>query len=315
MVNVKHVLCPVDFSEPSRYAVEHAVQAARWWHAQITAVHVHSILMPWGSVPGVHGNVPVLPAPEPHELIGEIFRFYAALSSAGHTDVVVREGSPAKEIVRLADEIAADLIVMGTHGRGGFDRLVLGSVTDKVLRTTRTPVLTVSPQTRSAAATPVQYAAVLCAIDFSDASMRALQYALAFAKRAAAKVILLHVVEGISDLPLETSQFQVPEYGASVAQDAKTQLAAAIPDSLRGEYVVEEHVTIGKAHREILRLAADVNADLIVLGAHGKGAIERWFGSTTTHVTREARCPVLTVPGAIASVGVADVEPSDRRPS
>ena len=311
MVNVERILCPVDFSEASRYAVEHAVEAARRWNAQITIVYVHSVLVPWGPVPGIHGDVPVLPAPRPEEVTEKVHRSYPSLRARAKTDVVMATGSPAREIVRLAEEISADLVVMGTHGHGGFDRLVIGSVTEKVLRTTRIPVLTVSSQTRAAAATPSTYKTVLCAMDFSHASIRALQYALDVAKQTRAKVILLHVVEGIGDLPRETAHFNVPEYGAYRSQEAAAQLAAIIPDSARREYAVEDHITIGKPHGEILRVAAEVNADLIVMGVHGRGAKERWFGSTTSHVIREADCPVLTVRAA----STPDSESGERRPS
>ncbi len=314
MVDIKRILCPIDLSEPSKAALDRAVASAKWYGARITIVHVHSVLVPWGPVPGLHGDVPVLPSPRPDEVAEEVHRFYPSLR-AGEADIVVTTGSPAREIVRIAEEISADLLVMGTHGRGGFDRLVVGSVTEKVLRTTRTPVLTVSPQTRFAIASSAPYTAVLCAMDFSPASMRALQFALGAGTQKGANVILLHVVEGVGDVPRETAHFNVPEYGAYRSQDAATQLAAIVPDAVRREYTVEDRVTIGKAHREILRVAADANADLIVMGVHGKGATERWFGSTTSHVIRDADCPVLTVRAESASASVSDVDSSKRRPS
>lgn len=83
---------------------------------------------------------------------------------------------------------------MGTHGRGGFERLFLGSVTEKVLRTARCPVLTVPPPAEGAPSGPVLYKTILCPLDFSDSSMRALEYALSLAKESHARVILLHVL-------------------------------------------------------------------------------------------------------------------------
>ena len=115
------------------------------------------------------------------------------------------------------------------------------------------------------------------------------------AKQAEGRLILLHVVEGVADLPRETAHFNVPEYGAYLQEDAMMQLKAAIPDKARKWCPSEERVTSGKAHYEILRLAAETSVELIVMGVHGSGAKERWFGSTTSHVVREATCPVLTV--------------------
>lgn len=311
MVNVERILCPVDFSEASRYAVEHAVEAARRWNAQITIVHVHSVVVPWGPVPGVHGDVPVLPAPSLEELTEEVHRFYGMTRA----DIVLTTGSPAREIVRLAEEIDADLLLMGTHGHGGFDRVMLGSVTGRVLRTTRTPVLTVSAHIKSVGANAVRYATILCAVDFSAASMRAVQYAFAFAAESAAKVILLHVVEGISDLPRATAHFHLPEYGAYLVQDAKAQLAAAVVQTLREQYQVDDEVVVGKSHREILRVASEAHADLIVMGVHGQSATDRWFGSTTSHVTREADCAVLTVRADTAPAAGADFRLDEGKPS
>lgn len=306
MVNVQRILCPVDFSEASRPAMEHAVAAARKWNAPITAVYVHSILAPWQPLPGIHGDVPVLPAPRPDELAEKVRAFYPGTGSGVRVEIVLKTGSPAPEIVQLASDIHADLLVIGTHGRGGFDRVVLGSVANRVLRTTRVPVLTVSPNTRVAEAGSSPYGTILCGVDFSDASLKALQYAFAFAT-AATKVILLHVVEGVAGLPRETAHFHLPEYGALLAQDAKTQLAAAVPRATRDSYAVDDHVIVGKAHREILHLATEAHADLIVMGVHGKGVTERWFGSTTSHVTRDADCPVLTVRADSAVVAGGNV--------
>lgn len=307
MVEIKRILCPIDFSEPAKRAVEHAVASAKWYGAQITLVHVYNTLQPWGPVPGIHGDVPALPLVKPQDIKEELNRFSTSLGIDGSAELAVREGDPVKEIVRLAKEIPADLLVMGTHGRGGFERLVLGSVTEKVLRTTRAPVLTVSTGTEGAAAGPVGYKTILCPLDFSAASTRALQYALSLAKQAGGRLILLHVVEGVADLPRETARFDVLEYGAYLAQDAMSQLKAAIPDTARSWAQAEERVTTGKAHREILAVAGETNAELIVIGVHGRGATEQWFGSTTSHVIREASCPVLTVRAdSHVAIGAAD---------
>src|SRR6185503_12156707 len=92
-------------------------------------------------------------------------------------------------------ELAADLLVMGTHGRGGFERLFLGSVTEKVLRSTTVPVMTIPPPAQEPATT--SYRTILCPLDFSAASIHGFNYALALAQEAHARVILLHVIEGL----------------------------------------------------------------------------------------------------------------------
>lgn len=295
MVDMQRILCPVDFSDASCHALEHAAASARWYGAQITLVHVYSIPIPWGAAAGAPAAVPVLPAVQPDEMIAEVRRFGAGVLGDASPEIVVTEGNTAKEIVRLAEERQADLLVMGTHGRGGFERLFLGSVTEKVLRTTSRPVLTVPPPIQTATAGPIIYKNILCPLDFSDASSRALGYALSLAKKTDACVTPLHVVEGFiesGELNIN-AHYNVPEYRGYLMEDAMTRLKAAIADD-RAPCKSEPKVVSGKASREILRIAVETQADLIVMGVHGTGAADR-FGSTTHRIVREAPCPVLTL--------------------
>lgn len=288
MVQIQRILCPIDFSEASGHALEHAVTSARWYGGQITVLHVYR------EPPS--DDVGVLPPIEPQDVVEKVRRFCASAMIGGPPEIVVTEGNPSKEIVRLAERMPADLLVMGTHGRGGFERLFLGSVAEKVLRTTRSPVFTVPPPVQTPAASPVLYKTILCPVDFSDASSRALEYAVSLAKEAGARLILLHVVEGVNDQPREMAHFTVPEYGRYLEEDAMARLKAAIPGEARAGFTLEERVAVGKAYREILRIAADTGAELIVMGVHGRGAVDHWlFGATAHHIIREATCPVLTL--------------------
>jgi nucleotide-binding universal stress UspA family protein len=200
--------------------------------------------------------------------------------------------------VRQAEALRADLLVMGTHGRSGFERLFLGSVTEKVIRSTKVPVLTVpAPLERT---TAVRYKAILCPIEFSDPSMRALEYALRMAQETDAHLVLLHVIEALAEEARlgEVSHFTVPEYFRHLEHDARARLKAAVPDDARRWCTPDERVSFGKASQRIVELAGEMTADIIVMGVHGAGALHRrLFGSTTHHVIREAQCPVLTLRG------------------
>jgi nucleotide-binding universal stress UspA family protein len=192
--------------------------------------------------------------------------------------------------------MVADLLVMGTHGRSGFEALFLGSVTEKVLRSTRVPVMTVPPAVERVES--VAYKTILCPIEFSDASTRALEYGLTLAQETGARLILLHVVEQLVDAPQlgEVTHFSVPEYRRYFEEDARTRLRSAVPEEVRVWCTPEERVLAGKAYRVILEIAEREKAEVIVMGVHGKGALNRrLFGSTTHHVIREAHCPVLTL--------------------
>jgi len=202
----------------------------------------------------------------------------------------------AVEIARQAELLRADLLVLGTHGRSGFQRLFLGSVTEKLLRTTSIPVMTIPPPVRKPES--VRYKTILCPVDFSDESMRALDYALSLAKEADARIVLLHVVEGFTDTPYanELSNLSVREYYEQIEADAAKQLAAAVPDEARTWARPVERVIKGRAYREILKMAQDERVELIVMGVRGRGAVDRFIlGSNTDHVIRGAACPVLTL--------------------
>ncbi len=300
MVNIHRILCPVDLSEFSRDALHHALALAKWYEANVTVFHVYSAPEPLLPVTGMPGNVPLLPPVQPDEVAEHVRRF--CVSSLGDTgksiEIVVREGNATKEIVLLAEQLPADLLVLGTHGRSGFERLFLGSVTEKVLRSTRVPVMTVPPPVTQPG--PPLYKTILCPLEFSDASPRALDYALSLAQETDARLILLHVIESVLGEAgaAEMGHLSVSEYHRFLEDDAMARLKSVVPEQARVWCTPEERVTRGRAYREILKVAGDEGVELIVMGVQGKGALNRLvFGSTTHHVIREAGCPVLTVQG------------------
>jgi nucleotide-binding universal stress UspA family protein len=294
LIRIANVLCPVDLSEPSRHALDHAVAVTRWCEAKLVVLHVFSPL-PSPIPVDVEALSPELIAPiEPDHVRRFCSPSLSTLESP--VEILVKEGNAEHEIVNQAEHRVADLIVMGTHARKGVKRLLVGSVTERVLRTTHVPVLTVPPAT---GAEPVMYERILCPIEFHESEPRALEHVLLLVlpflkgmaphtKRTGARLILLHVVEDLFE--------QLPEYFSVRERDAMKRLERAVLADARGWCRPEPRVTAGKADREILRVAADVCANLIVMAVHGKGAVnQRLYRSTTSHVIREANCPVLTL--------------------
>ena len=227
-------------------------------------------------------------------------RFCAPLldASGQSVEIVVRPGDAAKEIRTEAERLPYDLLILGTHGRSGFERLFLGSVTEKMLRSTRVPVLTIPPPVREPGS-PL-YKTILCPLDFSPASIRALEYALSLAQRADARLILMHVIEDVlsdaASQAMALANLSVSEYYQHLEKDAATRLKAVLPDDARLWSRPEERVVKGRAYDEILKVVADERVDLVVMGVQGKGVVNRLvFGSTTHRVIREASCPVLTL--------------------
>jgi nucleotide-binding universal stress UspA family protein len=142
----------------------------------------------------------------------------------------------------------------------------------------------------------IQFHRILCAVDFSPASIAALEFAMSLAEEADARLTLMHVIElprGLRDSPWN---FDVDAVRVRLEADSANQLQALVPDAVRGFCTIETTVVEGRAAPEILRTAAERACDLVVLGVHGRGALDlMFFGSNTHAVIRRAECPVLTV--------------------
>ena len=304
MIQIRNILCPIDFSEYSRRALDHAVAIARWYDSAITVLHVYSSTPIAAYAPGspVLESTALTPA-DIEQLTAHTRRFVDAADVGDiPVEVVIVEGNIAAEILSRARQTG--LLVIGTHGRSGFDRLVLGSVTEKMLRKAACPVLTVpraAPGT--APGSTVLFKRILCPIDFSDVSTNALNYAMSVAQEADAHLTVLHVMTyemeltpNMSESLLAYSHLNKEEFRQACEDNSRELLKAAVPDTVRAYCTVETLLATGTPYREILRVAAEQRSDLIVMGAQGRGAVDlMFFGSTTQHVVRQATCPVLTL--------------------
>lgn len=299
MAAVRRILCPIDPSPFSARALRYAASLAAWYRAELTALSVkETAIMPWAG----WLDAPLALPPETPEAraAGEraVHAFVAGAAGSTPARVTIVEGSPAAEIIRVATELPADLLVIGTHGLGGFERFILGSVTEKVLRKAPCPVLTVprqpDPDTVDA---DVAFNTIVCALDFSDSSAAALEHAVLVAEEAQARLVLVHVLEWLAEGPPPPSAaLDVPRIDNELEREARERLDAMLPEGTRERCRPEIVIPRGKAYREILKVASANDADLIVLGVRGRGPIDRTlFGSTAEHVVRHATCPTLTV--------------------
>jgi len=304
MIDIRRILCPVDFSDCSRLALDHAVAIAKWYASTVTLLHV-SPPVPISAYATGASMMSSSPAggEDQNEVLEAMKRFSATLDGLGvPLELASSEGDAAQEIVANAAAADSDLIVMGTHGRSGFQRLVLGSVTEKVLRKAGSPVLTVPPRLVDAASTPqAVFKRILCAVDFSDCSMRALDYAMSLAQESNSALTVLHVIEPLPATAIDrhevaVADYTMKDYVAAATEQSRAKLATAIPDHVREFCQVDTVQSLGTPYREILRVAADEASDVIVIGVHGRGVVDLFFfGSTAQHVVRQAACPVLTM--------------------
>jgi nucleotide-binding universal stress UspA family protein len=296
MIEIRRILCPIDFSETSRHALEHALAIARWYDSEIVALHVIDLPMlpPLPILSAVADPVPVPDSDRWKQAEEELRAWLERRRSGLKTDVVIDQGQAAAIILDVATSRQADLVVMGTHGLTGFERFMLGSVTEKVLRRATCPVMTVPPASQTAAIVP--YKRLVCPVDFSDSSLAALQFAFSIAEEADAKLTILHVFEWPPDDDVLTQRFDVPAYRRAVEEETCGRLEALVPDEVRVWCTPSTKVAHGKPYREILQVAANEGTDLIVIGVRGRNAVGLTvFGSTTNQVVRRASCPVLTL--------------------
>jgi len=300
MTAFKRILCPVDFSEFSRHALDEAIAIAHLYDGCVTALHVFPIAIsadPFGGLPEFQPFT--LTDRHRAHILRQLSDFAVSEGAeARRITVALREGTDIHaEILEAADRMNPDLIVMGTHGRSGFQHVMVGSVAEKVLHKARYPVLTVPRRAPDAVPRgPVPFARILCAIDFSECSLAALRHAISLAADTGARVDVLSVVQLI---PMYETMSGVPLYYPGLLGDLKADIwkrLNSVVAEAAPEIPVERIVTVGSPHREIVRVASERNAELVLLGAYSHGPIDHmFFGSTTNHVVHQARCPVLTV--------------------
>jgi nucleotide-binding universal stress UspA family protein len=293
MIEIKFILCPLDFSEFSIRAYRHALSLSEHYRAKLVAQHVVEI---WR-----HPSVSFAATANLYE------EYCQELRGSGreqlqefvkkHTyneiqsELVVNEGSAADLILSFAQERKMDLIVMGTHGLRGFDRLMLGSVTDRVMRAASCPVLAVREPPHDIVAAgqerhnPHRLNRILACADFSEDSGLALNYAFSAAAEYDAELTLLHVLEKVP------SAAKTEEAIA----EATEQLNKLIPPERRNTPKIKTAVCIGKPYQKIVQFAQEQQIELLTMGVRGRGALDlAVFGSTTYRVMQLGPCPVLT---------------------
>jgi nucleotide-binding universal stress UspA family protein len=304
MLSLQRILCPIDLSESSRQALSYAKALSSWYEAPLTVLHV-CVDLPVFEMASPFGHsaatTVMLEESQLADRRAAVGRFVASEIGEDPVDIVVREGTDAKaEILNEAAAGGASLIVMGTHGRSGIDHMLLGSITEKVLHKAPCPILVVPPHAAvvGRGVSPV-FKRIVCAIDFSTSSLLALNLAIALAQEADARLTLLHAIEfpiALREVAFSTDA-DVDRLHAAAEAEYLRRLRALVPAQARIFCTVTTRVNEGKPAREIERVATAEQADLIVMGVQGRGAVDLMvFGSNTNAVIRRATCPVLVVP-------------------
>lgn len=289
---LKHILAATDFSDCSRVALQQAAAIARLHGADLVLLHV----VP--PEPDIHSALE--PATWEYDIVlnrankeMEIAERDSSLAGVPH-EVMVLSGLLEPVLLRAITERDISLVVLGTHGRSGMRKLILGSAAEEIFRIAPCPVLTIGPDVPPDLLTHGRFQSVLFATDFSEGSRHALPYALGFAMESQARLTLLHVLEegSVSALYLHDR----------LLSHARAQLEGMLPEQGKLTSPPGVEVASGYAVEEILRAAREHQADLIVLGVHKSSGLA---ARTCAHlpwtiaqsVVCHAHCPVLTVRG------------------
>jgi nucleotide-binding universal stress UspA family protein len=293
MLEIKLILCPIDFSELSVRAYYHALSVAGHYQAKVAALHVVDLSrypsLDFAATAGLYHEAIRAFCDNAEEQLRKFAKSHT--NSEIQPELSVEIGNAPDTILSFAEARNADVIVMGTHGRRGYDRLMLGSVTDRVMRTSRRPVLVVCkpPHESTAGADERGHSVhhlsrILFCADFSENSERALKYAISLTSEYDAELTLLHVLEKVPR----------PAKAAETITAATEQLEKLIPAEARKTLKIATAVRIGKAYEQIIQFALESQIDLAVMGVRGRGELDlAVFGSTTYRVMQLGPCPVI----------------------
>ena len=298
MLTLNRILFPTDFSPGSERALDTALALAQEFDAELHMLHAVVL----------HSDDPNDPAhhfPDPEDIRQRLERTadrrmesgIAARAAGGlRIQQSQRRGlSVAPTILEHALEFDPDLIVMSTHGRRGLENVLLGSVTEEVVRFADCPVLTV--RSGEEASSFPSTAPILVPVDFSEHSRQALTLARDIASTFGSSVCALHVFERpihpeiyLGGMPLDSPDFR------TVEGSLREALATFVAETPGPEVPASLHVVEGRAVPAILDFVQDQGAGLVVIATHGlTGLAHVLLGSVSEKVVRRATCPVLSV--------------------
>ncbi|MFC6988288.1 universal stress protein [Haloplanus sp. GCM10025708] len=279
------ILFPTDGSDVADPVFDYALDVADAHDAEIHVLHVADTTQ--DSVTVVGGDVVDVLVTEGERIVAETAERATERGLPVTTEVL--QGHPSDGIVDYARNYDIDLVVMPTHGREGLKRVLLGSVTERVVNDAPVPVLTVNPD---AEASPYPAANVLVPTDGSRGANLALDEGIGVVDATDATLHILHVVEtgglGI-DVRSAVAEDRLAERADEVVADAADAAASASVDAVT-------EIAHGGAYRKILEYVEENDIDLVVVGTHGRTGFDRYLlGSVTSKLVRTSPVPVLLV--------------------
>lgn len=306
-MNLKKILCPLDFSEPASEIMMIAGGLAENYSAELLVAHVVELCPPLLG----GGQDPVFQFQEScryqevsarkrlEQMIEE------GLPAKIKTRVLVKNGSPALQIIEWAEEYGVDLIVISTFGQSGWRQAFLGSVTTRIIKLTRCPVWLIQPKKSIPSPlqeSPVKINRILCPTDFSESADEALKAAVDLAGDYSAELVIVYTVE--SRLPplksvldsVPNPDFSTEKYGQDVEAAAEKRLDHLSEKMISPEIQIRSVIKKGQPAVQIVEVAENSDADLIVIATHGlTGWRKTLLGSVTERVMKLTAKPMLII--------------------
>ena len=296
-VHFKNILCATDFSDFSNLTVNYGVALAKEFGARLTICHVIDL-----SSVAIYGEFQLDPVGQQNRIMEDANAQLEALTGDQPVawEPLLTVGKPADEISRAVEEKGIDLVIAATRGRSGFKRLILGSVTERLMRTLTCPLLVVcSPEHEviNIREQKIELKKILVGCDFSADSGQAFNHALSLAQEFQAELHLAHVVETQVQPNLLKEEADIP---GEIQEDYQNLLIQKLKDMVPREAAnwckPRTSILEGWPYEELVKYAITRDIDMIVLGVRGRGLVKTLFlGSTTDRVVRNSPCPVLSV--------------------
>jgi nucleotide-binding universal stress UspA family protein len=296
-LQIRNVLVPVDFSAPSLSAVEFALPLIKQFGADLHLAHVFAKDYPITALVALPLVLPEVEIDQSiHQNLKDIAQKYSI--DLRRENLHALKGRPFEEICRLARDICIDLIVIATRGHTGWKHLALGSTAERVVRYSPCPVLVVRPDTAKGKKPQLGFKKILVPIDFSECSMKGLEYAMTWARQFKSTLVLLNSVHFeyyvASD---EYARYDLPRLMQYAEKVAREQMRDLVRKTDWSGLKIETSLQIGHPGQQICERAEDCATDLIVTSTHGTTGLRHvLIGSTAEYVVRHASCPVLVVP-------------------
>jgi nucleotide-binding universal stress UspA family protein len=281
----RHILCPIDFSEHSSLALRYAKAFANVGEGKLTLFH---------SIPDLTQEISYIDESYLRTVRDDLMAaakerieaFEPQFSSKIQAEKKIGQGNPAEAILKESEEAATDLIVMGTHGWGGYERFLLGSVTNKVLHKSVVPVLVVSNPTHQFVGDPnqsVRIHRILCAMELEPSDAKVMELAVSLARNFESEIVFLHVAR-------ESDGHDWFEQEAVSTHMMKTLVNPEKENLCKQAFIVES----GRPAERIMYAVERYGIDLLVMGHHGRLAKdEPALGSVAKRVVSDSACPVL----------------------